>query len=132
MKYNTNDARRSERLLPGYVLFFIIIICRLTMCRALFIRNEKADIIHRIPLITSSNQFSFPACTHLHPHHLPRYFTYYQGMYLYATFLHAPSLGATRVPAFALKQVFMELRILARPLAGGSRVSTSALKLCVC
>ena len=46
------------------------------MCRALFIQNEKADVIHRIPL-TSSNQLSFPACTHLHPHHLPRYFTHY-------------------------------------------------------
>ena len=43
---------------------FFIIISFLTMCRALFIQNEKADIIHRIPL-TSSNQFSFPACTHL-------------------------------------------------------------------
>ena len=32
------------------------------MCRALFIQNEKADIIHRIPL-TTSNQFSFPAGT---------------------------------------------------------------------
>ena len=49
------------------------------MCRALFIQNEKADIIRRIPL-TPSNQFSFPAYTHLntHHHHLPRYFTYYQ------------------------------------------------------
>ena len=32
------------------------------MCRALFIRNEKANIFHQIPL-TSSNQFSFPAYT---------------------------------------------------------------------
>ena len=40
----------------------------------IFIQNEKADIIHRIPP-TSSNQFSFPACTHLHPHHLPFLFS---------------------------------------------------------
>ena len=33
------------------------------MCRALFVQNDKADIIHRIPL-TSSNRFSFPAYTH--------------------------------------------------------------------
>ena len=31
------------------------------------IQNEKTDIFHRIPL-TSSNQFSFPACTHLNMH----------------------------------------------------------------
>ena len=34
------------------------------MCKALFIQNEKADRINRIPL-TPSNQFSFPAYTHL-------------------------------------------------------------------
>ena len=45
---------------------FIIIICLLRMCSALFIQNEKADIIHRIPL-TSSNQFSFPCVCSLAP-----------------------------------------------------------------
>ena len=45
-------------------LYFLLLICLLTMCRALFFQNEKAGIIHRIPL-TSSNQVSFPADTHL-------------------------------------------------------------------
>ena len=31
-----------------YIMHFFI--CLLTMCRALLIQNEKADIIHRIPL----------------------------------------------------------------------------------
>ena len=62
----------------GPVFYFYFFICLLTMCRALFIQNEKADVIHRIPP-TSSNRFSFPACTplNMHPHHLPRYLTYY-------------------------------------------------------
>ena len=33
-----------------FLLLFFFIICLLTMCRALSIQNEKADIIHRIPL----------------------------------------------------------------------------------
>ena len=61
--------------LPG-IIFFIV--CLPTMCRALFIQNEKSDIIRRIAP-TPSNPFSFPVYTQLntHHHHLPRYFTYY-------------------------------------------------------
>ena len=54
---------------PEYYFFFI---CLLTMCRALSIQNEKADIIHPIPLTSSNQLFSFPACTHLHPHTIYR------------------------------------------------------------
>ena len=57
-----------------------LFICLLTICRALFIQNEKADIIHRIPL-TPSNQCFFPACTYLnmHPHHLHTHSINYRG-----------------------------------------------------
>ena len=57
--------------LKQVLVFCFFFICLLTMCRALFIQNEKADTIHRIPLILS-NQVSFPAYTHLniHPHQL--------------------------------------------------------------
>ena len=49
-----------------------------TMCRALFIQNEKVDTIRRIAPI-SSNQFAVPAYTQLNTHYhlLPNYYTFY-------------------------------------------------------
>ena len=83
----------TQKLVQSYIFFIMIIICLLTMCRALFNRNETADIYHRIPL-TSSNLFSFPAYTHLnmHPHHLPKYFT------LYVSIRHASYSASTFHP----------------------------------
>ena len=49
-----------------------------TMCRALFIQNEKVYAIRRIPPI-SSDQFSFPTYAQLNTHYhiLPNYYTFY-------------------------------------------------------
>ena len=59
--------QRSEH--TWYTIYtYLLIVCLLKMCRALFIQNEKADIIHRIPF-TLSNQLSSPAYTHLNTHH---------------------------------------------------------------